>query len=176
MIERVLEDLVCWPIPQCRRLIPCGLSLYKYEVPPKEVKHTYCLAQFSVDNLRAVWVSSVFSCAFSVELLPCMLYTVYQVSWDDNSCCSTWAFECCDTNSACFQHVSLSGTPARYSRRLCHTSSDEGAEGFLTRRSMMITMDQGLSLGQDNAVQVTQGRLQRGSLKSYRYEEVRPKV
>jgi hypothetical protein len=54
-------------------------------VSPTEVKHTYRLAQFSVDksrrivdNLSTVRVSSAFSCAFFVEMLPRALYIVYE--------------------------------------------------------------------------------------------------
>ena len=48
--------------------------------------------------------------------------------------------------------------PVRYSRRLCHTSSVEGAEGFRTRRSVMRESKGLRSFTQsDDAAQATQG-------------------
>ena len=54
--------------------------------------------------------------------------------------------------------------PARCSRRLCHTSSDEGAEGFRTRRSV-VESSRGLRslTQQEDAAQATQGSCRKES-------------
>ena len=97
--------------------------------------------------------------AFALVATSAHTFPHSDLSRDDGSCCSTWARGSCSAKVDRVLWASRrAGIPARCCLSCCHTSSDEGAEGLRTRRSVVgVQVDRGLSLDQDNAVQATQG-------------------
>ena len=80
-------------------------------------------------GVQLMWVSTVLS---NQDIYSPLL------SRDDDSCCSTWARVSCDASEdRVFWASRRAGISARCCRNCCHTSSEEGAEGFRTRRSVV---------------------------------------
>ena len=110
------------------------------------------------------------------EMTPATRTEIDTMSRDDGSCCSTWALVSGDVESALCQCFCLWIESSLAARRLCHTSSDEGADGFRTHRSIMrkdwteVFHSVKMMLHKSH-----NGKLWRGQ-ESYWYKEVRPKV
>ena len=99
------------------------------------------------------------------------------MSRDDGSCCSTGARGSSDAREVQVHCASRrAGISARCCLSCCHTSSDEGADGFHTWRSVMVVRRTEVFHSIKTMLRNHTRRLPRGIKESYRYKEVRPKV